>query len=436
MKRALVWFKTDLRLSDNETLIKAIQWADEVIPVFIIDERQLNHTAFGFPRMGPFRYKFLLESLSSLHLNLKSRNSGLLIVKGRPEVEIPKIALNYQVQKVYTKKEIAPEEIETVADIEKELWKNKILLEQFSTSVLYHATDLPFSIKDCPDVFTVFRKKVEKEAQILEEFSVPEKISSPPISDGRQFIEFELQNLDLKLDSRAVFQYSGGEDEAFSRLNFYLFESNGINNYKETRNGLMGPDYSSKFSPFLALGCISPRTIYHAIKRYEKECIVNDSTYWLCFELLWRDFFRYAMKKHKNKLFHLNGFSKSTVYEHSIKNTNLFSLWISGNTGNSFIDANMKELKLTGFMSNRGRQNAASYLIHELHLDWRLGAAYFESQLIDYDVSSNWGNWAYIAGVGNDPKNGRKFNIEQQVNCYDKQGDYQRLWLNSNDLNS
>ena len=436
MKRALVWFKTDLRLSDNETLVKAIQWADEVIPVFVIDEGQLNETEFGFPRMGQFRYKFLLESLNALHLNLKSKQSGLFLVKGNPEVEIPKIALKYQVQKVYTKKEIAPEEIETVENVEKELWKNKILLEQFSTSVLYHATDLPFSIKDCPDVFTVFRKKVEKEAKILEEPSIPEKITSPSIPDGQQLIDLELQTVDFKLDPRAVFQYSGGEDEALNRLNFYLFESNGIKKYKETRNGLIGADYSSKFSPFLALGCISPRTIYHAIKRYEKERIANDSTYWLFFELLWRDFFRYVMKKHKSRLFHLNGFSKSKVYELPTRDRKLFSSWASGNTGNTFIDANMKELVLTGFMSNRGRQNAASYLIHDLNLDWRLGAAYFESQLIDYDVSSNWGNWAYIAGVGNDPKNGRKFNIEQQVNYYDKQGDYQKLWLNTIDIHA
>jgi deoxyribodipyrimidine photo-lyase len=134
------------------------------------------------------------------------------------------------------------------------------------------------------------------------------------------------------------------------------------------------------------------------------------------------------MKKHKAKVFQLNGFSKQKVYNLTDKNLDLFSKWMSGSTGNLFVDANMKELQVTGFMSNRGRQNVASYLIHDMKMDWRLGAAYFESQLIDYDVSSNWGNWAYIAGVGNDPKNGRKFDVNQQASFYDKDKIYQNLW--------
>jgi deoxyribodipyrimidine photo-lyase len=108
----------------------------------------------------------------------------------------------------------------------------------------------------------------------------------------------------------------------------------------------------------------------------------------------------------------------------------LFEKWINGQTGNDFIDANMLELKLSGFMSNRGRQNVASYLCHNLKLDWRYGASYFEQQLIDYDVCSNWGNWAYIAGVGNDPRENRVFNIEKQANDYDKNKLFRNLWLN------
>ncbi len=429
MKRALVWFKTDLRLSDNETFIKALNWADEVIPIYVIEEELLLENGLGFPRMGQLRYKFLLESLSSLDLALKSKGSGLLVLKGNPKIEIPKIALNYGAQKVFTKKEIAPEEIYLIQIVEKELWKSKVLLEQFSTSVLHQATSLPFSIKDCPDIFTMFRKKVEKESSVLDEFSTPIRITSPVISNAQIILNEELGKIQVANDKRSVVQFKGGEEEAFNRLNYYLFESKCIQSYKETRNGLIGSDYSSKFSPFLAHGCISPRSIYHAVKRFEKELVENESTYWLIFELLWRDFFRYVMKKHKSKVFHLNGFSKQKVYYNATRNLDLFTKWKSGTTGNTFVDANMKELQLTGFMSNRGRQNVASYLIHDLKLDWRLGAAYFESQLIDYDVSSNWGNWAYIAGVGNDPKNGKKFDVNQQAIFYDKDMLYQKLWL-------
>jgi len=102
--------------------------------------------------------------------------------------------------------------------------------------------------------------------------------------------------------------------------------------------------------------------------------------------------------------------------------------WINGKTGVDFVDANMNELRLTGFMSNRGRQNVASYLCNDLQLDWRYGAAYFEQELIDYDVASNWGNWAYLAGVGNDPRGNRYFDIAKQARQYDAGGEYRRLW--------
>ena len=106
----------------------------------------------------------------------------------------------------------------------------------------------------------------------------------------------------------------------------------------------------------------------------------------------------------------------------------LVQKWIHGQTNAPFVNANMIELKATGFMSNRGRQNVASYFAKELLLDWRIGAAYFESMLIDYDVHSNYGNWLYISGVGNDPRD-RKFNIEFQAERYDPNNQYQNKWL-------
>ena len=192
---------------------------------------------------------------------------------------------------------------------------------------------------------------------------------------------------------------------------------------------MIGADYSSKFSAWLAMGCISPRFIYQELKKYEHQFGANDSTYWLVFELLWRDYFRFMMKKHKVKLFQKAGIQNKESSEIN-SNTNQLQKWIEGKTGVDFVDANMLELKHTGFMSNRGRQNVASYLCNDLKLDWRLGAAYFEQQLIDYDVCSNWGNWAYLAGVGNDPRGNRYFNIEKQASDYDKNGDYRNLWLN------
>ncbi len=429
MKKSIVWFKSDLRLHDNETLITAINQSDEIIPIYCLDEKHFGEGDFGFKKMNYFRFKFLIESLQNLDENLRKIGSGLLLLKGKPEIEIPLIVKKYGVTHVYSKKEVAFEEKQTEKAVELEIWKLHCKLETLSTSTLYHAEDLPFSIKDIPDVFTNFRKKIEKESTIRAAFEAPQKINSPYIEALKlpSSIDFNLKPKDF--DHRAVLNFKGGESEALKRVYHYLHESKLISSYKETRNQLIGSEYSSKFSAWLSNGCLSPREIYHEIKKYEKQNGANDSTYWLEFELLWRDYFRFMMKKYSEKYFLLNGI-KSIEIKNTSKKSKDLDKWINGQTNVDFIDANMNELRKTGFMSNRGRQNVASYLCHNLNLDWRFGAAYFEQELIDYDVCSNWGNWAYIAGVGNDPRENRSFNIEKQANDYDKKYSYRNLWLN------
>lgn len=430
MKTSIVWFKTDLRLHDNETLVRAIEQSDEIIPVYCFDETHFKTTEFGFNKTGDFRTQFLLESLADLDKSLRDLGSGLIIVRGKPEYELFKLAQKYKVQKVFSKKEVAYEERQTQELVEKELWKTHCQLETFSTSTLYHAQDLPFALKDIPDVFTNFRKRIEKESTIREVFLKPSTIKSPLIDT---LILPRLEQLGLETitkDCRAAIDFKGGETEGYIRLNNYLFETQAILTYKETRNGMIGENYSTKFSAWLAIGCLSPREIYYELKKYEAQFSSNESTYWLEFELLWRDYFRFMMKKYSNKFFQQAGIQAKTDNLHKHNYETLLT-WINGKTGNDFIDANMIELKLTGFMSNRGRQNVASYLCNNLKLDWRYGAAYFEQQLIDYDVCSNWGNWAYLAGVGNDPRGNRVFNIEKQEIDYDPKKIYRNLWLNN-----
>ena len=428
MKRSIVWFKTDLRLEDNETLVKAIAQSDEVIPVYCFDDAHFETTSFGFKKTGSFRAQFLLESLQDLDKNLRDLGSELLILRGKPEVEIAKVVEQFKVSKVYAKREVAQEEKQSEKTVVDSLFKLRCEFESYSTSTLYHAEDLPFSIKDIPDVFTNFRKKTEKDAVIRNIFTKPGKIISPEIPAA---IWPKLEELGLecmKMDARVALPFIGGETAAISRLNHYFFETKSISNYKETRNGLIGANYSSKFSAWLALGCISPRFIYHELKKYESEFGANESTYWLVFELLWRDFFRFMFKKHQSKMFQPSGITAEKEIPKSVSDE-LLRQWINGTTKEDFVNANMLELKLTGFMSNRGRQNVASYFCNDLKLDWRYGAAYFEQQLVDYDECSNWGNWAYIAGVGNDPRERRYFNIEKQANDYDQNKAYRNLWL-------
>lgn len=428
MKTAIVWFKTDLRLLDNEALVKAIAQSDQVVPVYCFDEAQFETTTYGFKKTGNYRAQFLLESVQDLDANLRKLGSGLVVLKGRPEEEIAKIVAQYRAQKVFAKREVAYEEKQTEKKVQDALFKLRCELETFSTSTMYHAEDLPFSIKDIPDVFTSFRKKTEFDATIRPIFEAPTAITSPEI------VPMEIpswKDLDLKKpkkEPRAAIQFKGGETAALNRLNYYFFETKQLSVYKETRNGMVGADYSSKFSAWLAMGCISPRAIYDQIKKYENANGANDSTYWLVFELLWRDFFRFMFKKYQTKFFLYTGIQPEKPISKKASE-NALSQWINGKTDSDFINANMLELKKTGFMSNRGRQNVASYFCNELQMDWRMGAAYFESQLIDYDVCSNWGNWAYLAGVGNDPRKHRYFNIEKQAKDYDKDGEFRKLWL-------
>jgi deoxyribodipyrimidine photo-lyase len=431
MKISIVWFTTDLRLHDNETLVEAIHQSDEIIPVYCIDDQHFQTNEFGFKKTGNFKTQFLLESLADLDKNLRKLSSGLIVVKGKPENEIYKLSEKYKAQKVFTKTQVGHEELITLSKVEFELKKINTTLETFDTTTLYHPDDLPFTKKEIPEVFTDFRKRVENHAKVRDIFPAPAFMVSPPIEKLRPPSLPELGLKNCIYDSRAAYPFKGGENNGIERVVQYLFETHAIATYKETRNGMIGENYSSKFSPWLALGCVSSKMIYHEIKNYESINVANESTYWLIFELLWRDYFYCMMQKYPAHFFTRNGINKRKV-SNNLHDTVLFENWKNGQTTNDFINANMIELKQTGFMSNRGRQNVASYYCHDLKLDWRYGAAYFEEQLIDFDVSSNWCNWAYIAGVGNNPRGVSIFNIEKQANDYDKNKTYRNIWLKKN----
>jgi len=423
----MVWFTTDLRLRDNALLHEALRQYESIVPVYCFDWETLQQEQFGFKRIGARRLQFLLESLADLQQSLLGFNAHLQIKMGKAEEVIPKIAKELNVSEVFAKKEVGSFELSSQRAVAQSLSAIGVEWTTTSTSTLFHPNDLPFSVRDIPDVFTDFRKRAERDAEVRKEFPPPSEIPTPDLTPT-PIPTAESLHLDVPMeDKRAVLAFHGGEHEAMKRARHYLLDSGCLSTYKETRNGMVGADYSSKFSPWLALGCISPRTIYFMVKEYEHHHGANDSTYWLIFELIWRDYFRYSMKKHKNMFFLKGGIQNRPPK--TVENKEALQRWIQGQTGVDFVDANMHELRLTGFMSNRGRQIVASYLCNDLKLDWRLGAAYFEEQLIDYDVASNWGNWAYLAGVGNDPRGNRYFDVAKQARQYDGASEYRKLWL-------
>jgi deoxyribodipyrimidine photo-lyase len=429
-ERVIVWFRQDLRLHDNEALFEAIRQSKEVIPVFVLDERQIfGKTSFDFPKIGKFRMKFLLESIQDLRLNLKKLGSDLIVRVGHTENILINIANQTKATAIYCNRERTEEEVKVQDNLEKLLWQEGKELLYFRGKMLYYTADLPFPVTHTPDIFSQFRKEVERIIPVRDPFPAPVKQFQPisvPINAGDIPTMEKLGFIDVDNIDKSGFE--GGETAALKRLHDYLWETEGILKYKETRNGMLGRNFSSRFSAWLAMGCLSPKIIYHEIRRFEKERMANESTYWLIFELLWRDFFRLMGKKYKSKIFQIGG--TRDLETHSFK-TNLesFQKWADGNTGVPFIDANMKELNSTGFMSNRGRQVVASFLAKDLKINWLLGAEYFESVLIDYDVCSNYGNWNYVAGVGSDPREDRSFNIQTQSSKYDQNGQFVKHWL-------
>jgi deoxyribodipyrimidine photo-lyase len=285
---------------------------------------------------------------------------------------------------------------------------------------LFSEAELPFAVCDLPATFTPFRHLVESNGAI--------RLLVPPASRAR---EGGSRRSNFEPDERSAFPWDGSEESAKARVEAYLWESDGIASYKVTRNGLLGTEFSSKFSAWLATGALSCRYVWSETLRYERERTANESTYWLRFELLWRSFFLWNARKQGASLFAPNGWKtqKEKPQARGMPSVEGFERWSLGKTGNALVDAALNELVASGFLSNRARQIAASYLVHDLNCDWRLGAAFFEQHLLDYECASNWGNWAYIAGVGNDARPLRAFNTAKQALQYDPDGKYRDLWL-------
>ena len=415
--KSIYWFRNDLRLNDNLTLNDAIESSDELLFIYIQDTKNSKETEWKFSRMGRHRRSFISQGLSALSNKLSEYGHSLNYYSDDSLDRLLKLVDKFEIDRIYCESIDAYEELVE----EKKLRQHKIDLHTTYQSGLYLTDQIPFSLDELPDVFTSFRKQIElKKIKPNKPLSINERINRIKSIIDEESITFEEK---IKTYANSSFpisenRFSGGEDKGFAYLESY-FSSNKPSTYKKTRNELMGIDFSTKLSPWLACGYVSARQAYDFLLNYEENINKNESTYWIFFELLWREYFRLIFKKYGKKIFHKHGLV------HSPEN---FELWREGKTSSNFINAGMKELNETGFLSNRMRQIVASFLVNELACDWRAGAAWFESQLIDYDVFSNQCNWAYIAGYGTDPRGGRHFNIHKQKATYDPNNLYQELW--------
>ncbi len=415
----LYWFGDDLRVSDQPGLARAAAEVDQLICVYVVDSAWFRPGPLVHTRpLGIQRERFLLESLRALDTSLRAMGQHLNVIWARPLDMLPALITRYSVTDLYRS--------DHPGYYERRDWQwlrehyPQLTFTDVHNQTLFDPDQLGFALDDLPSTFSQFRRKVEH-LPIPAATGLTERLPPSP-TGGRKL---------PPSPERDGCPFRGGEEAArMHRLRYFGGEAPA--HYKETRNALDNWNASTKFSPWLARGCQSPRQINTALALYEQQHGANESTEWIRFELLWREYFQWLARADGPALFRFGGRSRRSP------NTSFyperFRKWCEGATPYPLVNAAMHQLNRTGYLSNRARQIVASALVNELQVDWRYGAAWFEQQLIDYDVGSNWGNWQYIAGVGADPRGGRHFNLEKQAAQFDPEGDYVRRWAGNQDV--
>ena len=418
----IVWLQDDLRIADNPLFHFAVP-PTHLVCLYVVDEQWFAPLIDGelTPRIGPARLRFLWQSLMELRGELLQRGSDLLVRIGKPSDVVIELADSLNARQVRVAEHAGVEESAHIQRVSQGL-PSQTTFECIEGGRLLARQALPFEREALPESFSAFRRSVEQACTVPSSRCAP--ITLPPWPEApRGFPPLKAvceQSATWQPDNRQGYMYRGGESAAHARLNDYLWRLRGAATYKKTRNGLLGANFSTRVSPWLARGCLSARQVNDAVKAWEAEYGSSESSYWITFELLWREYFIRAAELEGPKMFGSRQPAKPCA---------AFNAWRNGTTGLPFVDAAMLELRYTGWLSNRARQNVASFLVNDLKVDWRLGALWFEHCLIDYDVASNWGNWRYIAGIGRDPRQDRYFNVLKQASHYDPKGLYVAHWL-------
>ena len=416
VKTALYIFSNDLRLDDNPALRLASSEMDQLICFYADDNNPSSEVHQGRGGRSGRRNQFLHESLTALDNNLQHYGHRLVFRKQPLTDAVAELISLHNVTHIYGSINVGRH-----SNCQWDLLKKEhptISFQQRHSHTIFNPEDLPFTVDSLPFTFSKFRRQVE---DILVDFPAPKPKSLPP-PPANLARENTVPNLG---DITPGSYFTGGANIGWAHVNQYFIKGL-ASTYKTTRNGLDGMDYSTKFSPWLANGCVSVKSVIARLKLYERDFEQNESTYWIYFELLWREYFQWYAHRNKDRLFDFSG--TSLVKPQKNFYAERYQKWCHGNTPFPIINALIKQLKATGYMSNRGRQLIASCFVHELSLDWRYGAAYLEQHLIDYDEASNWGNWQYLAGVGADPKGHRKFDLLKQTEIYDPDGEFVKRW--------
>lgn len=410
-KKILVWFRNDLRLHDNEMLVEAIAKSEHILPVYFFDPRYFDQEQVT--KSGIIRGKFLVESVVALRIALQKLQGDVLIINGKPEDHITELVERFEISEVYHHREVAPAETQVSANVEDLLWKIKVNLKHFIGHTLYNKEDLPFPIKDIPDVFAQFKKKTERDASVKPCIARPEQINFVEVEDwGAVPTLAELFHVPELTDDGGLEGMIGGEDAGLEHLSEILKPGSSIY-LKPAAKAAERQGYNSHLSAWLSLGCLSPRQVYWSVRNAEEQFGSNPNFNHILLGLLWRDYYRFMFKKHGAG--YLQDAQLKLELDTQDEQELAFADWKSGQTGHVLIDSLMDELNQTGYLPHQARILVATFLVHVLKINWMKGAAYFEERLIDYTTASNWGNWACIAEGSRNIKSKHTFDVDKQL---------------------
>jgi deoxyribodipyrimidine photo-lyase len=389
-QRIIYWFRNDLRLHDNEGFYSATKKTDEIIPVYIFDPRQFARTRFGFRRAGALRAQFLLLSVAALRARLRSKNGDLLIRVGEPEKIIAEMAEEFGAENVYTSKEIAPDETQVESSLSKQLKVSNVDIRLFWMNTLNSAPSLPFTISKLPKTFDDFYQTMVNRVSPTPLMPEPDTITLPAEFESGDLPTLQMLGIDDKEVPQGNVHVTevGGEELALEKLAEFV---------KKFPHDCQSADLlmEEQLSKWISLGCLSPRLIYNDVQNSCPDETVKRA-------LLKRDYFHWTLLRFGSRVFKPSGINHD-MNKRWNNDMAAFQLWRNAQTESDEVNRLIRQLNETGYLTFEERVKASDYLANTLNVNWTWGAMYFESLLIDYNVSNSWCNWNFVAGVAGNP---------------------------------
>jgi deoxyribodipyrimidine photo-lyase len=397
----IFWFRRDLRLDDNIGFYEALKSDLPVLPIFIFDSEILEK----LPR-NDARVTFIHNTLQDMRQVLQDKHeSSVAMFHGKPKDVYEQLIKDYEINTVYTNHDYEPYARERDSEIKNLLTKSNIEFKTYKDQVIFEKNEIVKKDGNPYKVYTPYMRTWKEKFKTIDFKIYDTEAYFKNLIKDKTLPNLSLSDIGFETSNQPILPY-----EVTPTL---------IQQYEATRN-FPAKDSTSRLGPHLRFGTVSVR------KMVEKAIAETNEIFWQ--ELIWREFFMQI-------LWHFPYTAKDSFKSKYDRiewrnNEEEFKKWCEGKTGYPFVDAGIRELNETGFMHNRVRMLVGSFLCKHLLIDWRWGEAYFAEKLHDYDMSSNIGNWQWVAGSGVDAAPYfRIFNPTSQIKKFDKNLEYIKKWV-------